>query len=38
MIEEILDCNEEIRIYTQEEIELNAYIRKKYPEWGCKKI
>ena len=24
--------------YTQEEIELNAYIREKYPEWECKEI
>ncbi|EGO0810455.1 sulfate adenylyltransferase subunit CysN [Campylobacter lari] len=38
MIEEILDCKEKLRIYTQEEIELNAYIRENYPEWGCKKI
>jgi len=26
------------RHYTQEEIELNAYIRKNFPEWGCKAI
>lgn len=24
--------------YTQAEIELNAYIRKNYPEWNCKEI
>ncbi len=26
------------RVYTEAEIELNAYIRKHYPEWGCVKI
>lgn len=26
------------REYTQEEIELNAYVCKKFPEWGCKAI
>lgn len=26
------------RLYTLDEIELNAYIRKNYPEWGCKAI
>lgn len=26
------------RVYTQEEIELNAYVRKNFPEWGCKAI
>ncbi|MEW5833245.1 MAG: sulfate adenylyltransferase subunit CysN [Campylobacterota bacterium] len=26
------------REYTQAEIELNAYIRKNFPEWGCKAI
>lgn len=26
------------REYTQEEIELNAYVRKHFPEWGCKAI
>ncbi|MEF1308611.1 sulfate adenylyltransferase subunit CysN [Vibrio mytili] len=26
---------ENTRIYTQAEKELNAYIRKYYPEWGC---
>jgi len=24
--------------YTQAEIELNAYIRKNYPQWNCKAI
>ncbi|MDY5616834.1 MAG: sulfate adenylyltransferase subunit CysN [Helicobacter sp.] len=38
MIEEILDAKSENRIYTQAERELNAYIRKNYPEWECKKI
>jgi sulfate adenylyltransferase subunit 1 len=27
-----------IKEYTQEEIELNAYIRKHFPEWDCKRI
>ncbi|WP_035587158.1 sulfate adenylyltransferase subunit 1 [Hippea jasoniae] len=26
------------RVYTQAEIELNRYIRKFYPEWGCRDI
>ncbi|OLQ76100.1 sulfate adenylyltransferase subunit CysN [Photobacterium proteolyticum] len=26
------------KVYTQAEVELNAYIRKHYPEWGCQKI
>ncbi|WP_457595502.1 sulfate adenylyltransferase subunit CysN [Hydrogenimonas sp.] len=26
------------RLYTEAEIELNAYIRKHYPEWGCAPI
>ncbi|BBG66096.1 sulfate adenylyltransferase subunit 1 [Hydrogenimonas sp.] len=26
------------RVYTEAEIELNAYIRKHYPEWRCEKI
>lgn len=38
MVEEILASEEKNRIYTQAEIELNAYIRKNYPEWECKKI
>jgi len=28
----------ENRNYTAEEIELNAYVRKHFPEWGCKAI
>lgn len=28
----------EVRHYTLAEKELNAYIRKNYPEWGCSKI
>lgn len=38
MIEEILGTKSENRIYTQAERELNAYIRKNYPEWECKQI
>ena len=26
------------RVYTEAEKELNAYIRRFYPEWGCRKI
>ncbi len=26
------------RVYTEADIELNAYIRKHYPEWRCEKI
>ncbi|MFA6788669.1 MAG: sulfate adenylyltransferase subunit CysN [Arcobacteraceae bacterium] len=34
------DANEEttIKEYTKAEIELNAYIRNYFPEWGCKEI
>jgi len=28
----------EKKVYTQAEIELNAYIRSNYPEWNCKAI
>ncbi|CAM2805802.1 sulfate adenylyltransferase subunit CysN [Helicobacter burdigaliensis] len=38
MVEEILENEENTRNYTQAEIELNAYIRKNYPEWECKTI
>lgn len=38
MVEEILTLEDKARVYTQAEIELNAYIRKNYPEWECKKI
>ncbi|PZT47646.1 sulfate adenylyltransferase subunit CysN [Helicobacter valdiviensis] len=38
MVEEILTHKDKTRIYTQAEMELNAYIRKNYPEWECKKI
>jgi sulfate adenylyltransferase subunit 1 len=27
-----------LKVYTQEEIELNAFIRKNYPEWECREI
>lgn len=34
------DVDEEIKVkeYTKAEIELNAYIRNNFPEWGCKEI
>lgn len=38
MVEEILTHEDKARVYTKAEIELNAYIRKNYPEWECKKI
>lgn len=33
-----LDKKEEKPIYSQAERELNAYVRKHYPEWECKKV
>ena len=30
--------NLEQRAYCQAEVELNAYIRKNYPEWQCKEV
>lgn len=38
MIIKILNSQQSQRIYTRAEIELNAFIRKNYPEWGCRKI
>ncbi|EFP2893802.1 sulfate adenylyltransferase subunit CysN [Campylobacter jejuni] len=38
MIIKILNSQQSQRIYTQAEIEFNAFIRKNYPEWGCRKI
>ena len=38
MIIKILNSQQSQRIYTQAEIELNTFIRKNYPEWGCRKI
>ncbi|MDW2252112.1 sulfate adenylyltransferase subunit CysN [Vibrio sp. 1569] len=32
------DSNEPSRVYSQAEKELNTYIRKHYPEWGCREI
>ena len=29
---------EDEKVYTQAEVELNAYIRKNYPQWNCKEI
>ncbi len=37
-IEGFAHLEEEKKVYTQAEIELNAYIRKNFPEWGCKEI
>ena len=33
-----LDEETKTREYTKAEIELNAYIRNNFPEWGCKEI
>ncbi|NOZ84430.1 MAG: hypothetical protein GXP60_06470 [Epsilonproteobacteria bacterium] len=30
--------NDKKRCYTQAELDLNAYIRRYYPEWGTKDI
>ena len=32
------EAQQPARIYNQAEKELNAYIRKNYPEWGCSEI
>jgi sulfate adenylyltransferase subunit 1 len=32
------DANEQGRIYSQAEKDLNAYVRKHFPEWGCTEI
>ncbi len=39
MVSQILkNSNESNRVYSQAEKELNAYVRKHYPEWGCSDI
>ena len=38
MIFNIFQNDTQERIYTSAEKELNAYIRRNYPEWGCKEI
>ncbi|WP_368029991.1 sulfate adenylyltransferase subunit CysN [Arcobacter sp. s6] len=37
-IEGFAHLEEEKRVYTQAEIELNQFIRKNYPQWDCKAI
>lgn len=32
------DKAEESRVYSQSEKDLNAYVRKHFPEWGCAKV
>ena len=32
------DKNEQARIYSQAERDLNAYVRKHFPEWGCAEV
>jgi len=41
IVSSIIGEHKEIQLernYTQSEIELNAFIRKNYPEWNCKEI
>ncbi|KZX55647.1 sulfate adenylyltransferase subunit CysN [Vibrio sp. HI00D65] len=39
MVETVIDGNEEQgRVYSQAEKDLNAYVRKYFPEWGCAEI
>ena len=38
IVESLSGENVESKQYSQAEIELNAYIRKFYPEWECKEI
>tara|TARA_Y100001956_G_scaffold57308_1_gene56474 strand:- start:2207 stop:3613 length:1407 start_codon:yes stop_codon:yes gene_type:complete len=38
MVYAVGDAHDHVRHYSQSEIELNAYIRKHYPEWGCAEI
>ncbi|UPR55359.1 sulfate adenylyltransferase subunit CysN [Vibrio sp. ED004] len=39
MVETVIDGNEEQgRVYSQAEKDLNAYVRKHFPEWGCTEI
>ena len=37
-IEGFAHLEEQKRVYTQAEIELNEFIRRNYPEWNCKAI
>lgn len=39
MVSEVLsDQGQESRVYSQSEKDLNAYVRKHFPEWGCAEI
>ncbi|MCL9780413.1 sulfate adenylyltransferase subunit CysN [Vibrio sp. S4M6] len=39
MVTALLDCeNTSVRVYSQQEKDLNSYIRKHFPEWGCKEV
>ncbi|SEG66134.1 sulfate adenylyltransferase subunit CysN [Vibrio hangzhouensis] len=39
MVETVIDGNEgQVRVYSQAEKDLNAYVRKHFPEWGCAEI
>ncbi len=32
------ESGEHARVYSQSEKDLNAYVRKHFPEWGCAEI
>lgn len=38
VMNESVNKEEKIRDYSKAEVELNAYIRNNFPEWGCKEI
>ncbi|MEZ8233067.1 sulfate adenylyltransferase subunit CysN [Vibrio splendidus] len=38
MVESVSDEKEEGRVYSPSEKDLNAYVRKYFPEWGCAEI
>ncbi|CAH1552749.1 sulfate adenylyltransferase subunit CysN [Vibrio rotiferianus] len=38
MVRTVGDVSDNARHYSQAEIDLNAYIRKHYPEWGCAEL
>ena len=38
MVESVSDEKEEGRVYSPSEKDLNAYVRKHFPEWGCAEI
>lgn len=38
MVESVSDEKEEGRVYSSSEKDLNTYVRKHFPEWGCAEI